>query len=130
MATERGSNLFGGLLDRCTANVFAEVLQGGIQQEQIVGFNYLYEISNVTSSSIASEPVQICFCDGDSRINCTYEPSVIKVRKGETFNIALVAVDQVKNPISANIISSLSSAEGGFEENQQIQPVGDQIVMI
>ena len=36
----------------------------------------------------------------------------------------LVAVDQVKHSVEANIISSLSSQDGGFGEGQQTQSVG------
>ena len=46
------------------------------------------------------------------------------VKKGETFNISLVAVDQVNRPVDANIISSLVSPNGGFGEGQHTQAAG------
>ena len=38
--------------------------------------------------------------------------------------VLLVAVDQVNHSVNAEIISSLSSQDGGFDEGQQTQSVG------
>ena len=44
---------------------------------------------------------------------------------GETFNVLLVAVDQVNNcSVDANFISSLASPDGASSEGQQTQPAG------
>ena len=119
-ASEQGANIFGGLLDRCIPNPFAEVYQQ-VAPPYYSGVNYLGNISNLTSlDTISSLPVRICFCKSDSEPDCSYQPPTIKVRKGEAFTVPLVAVDQVNHSVEANIISSLSSQDGGFGDGQQI----------
>ena len=61
-----------------------------------------------------------------SQTAATSQQLTIKVKKGLNFTVPLVAVDQVKHPIEANIISAqpLSSHDGGFSEGQQTQSVG------
>ena len=44
--------------------------------------------------------------------------------KGRTFKVSLVAIDQVGNPLDADIISSLTLSEGGLSEGQHSQKVG------
>ena len=118
-ATEQVSNLFGGMLDRCIPSPFAEVQK---IQSKWHGFKYLTNISTITLDSIASLPVRVCFCDIESEPDCSYQPSPLKVKKGEIFTVSLVAVDQVNHTVSANITSSLSN--GRFGEGQQRQSVG------
>ena len=124
-ATEHGPNLFGGLLDRCVPSPFAEVYlkQPNLRTQYYTGVNYLQNLSNIAMDSIASLPVRVCFCDSESEPDCSYQPTPIKVKKGETFKVSLVAVDQANHSLEANIISSL--AHGGvFSEGQQTQSVG------
>ena len=132
-AAERGSNLFGGLLDRCIASTYSEVHLGDRsllyyaitnKRPTFCGFTYLKFLSNISKNSIASLPVGVCFCEHKRRPNCSYQPPPIQVKKGETFTISLVAVDQVEHSVHANIISSLDSHNGGFSEGQQVQSVG------
>ena len=124
-ATEHGPNLFGGLLDRCVPSPFAEVYrkQSSLTTQYYNGVNYLQNLSNIALESIASPPVKVCFCDNESEPDCSYQPPPIKVKKGETFKVSLVAVDQVNHSVEANIISSLAH-EGVFSEGQQTQSVG------
>lgn len=123
IATKQGSNIFGGLLDRCIPSPFAEVYRK--QRTQYNGFTYLTNISNIASlESIASLPVRVCFCTTEGEPDCRYQPPVIRVRKGETLTVSLVAVDQTGRTINANIISSPSSPDAGFGEGQQSQKVG------
>ena len=124
-AAERGPNLFGGLLDRCVASSFAEVYKKPeiLREQYYTGVKYLQDLSNTASDSIASDPVRVCFCDNKSEPDCSYPPLPIKVKKGETFNVSLVAVDQVNHSVEATIISSLAHG-GGFCEGQQTQSVG------
>ena len=126
-ATEHGPNLFGGLLDRCVPSQFAEVYQkqSSLRTQYYIGVTYLQNLSNMDLDSIASPPVRICFCDNESEPDCSYQPPPIKVKKGETFKVSLVAVDQVNHSVEANIISSLTHG-GGFSEGQQTQSVGRQ----
>ena len=120
-ATEKGPDIFGGLLDRCIPSPFAEVYI--IDTTYYSGTTYLGNISNITPGSISSLPVRICFCIHEDEPDCDHQPPIFKVKKGEAFNVTLVAVDNVNHPVSANIISSLLSPEGGFSEGQQTQRV-------
>ena len=124
-ATAHGPNLFGGLLDRCVPSSFAEVYQKqpNLTTQYYTGVNYLQNLSNIAIDSIASLSVRVCFCDSESEPDCSYQPPPIKVKKGETFKVPLVAVDQVNHSVEANIISSLAHG-GGFSEGQQTQSVG------
>ena len=123
-ATEQGSNLFGGLLDRCVPSPFAEVyLKQTITYYS--GVTYIQNISKITQLySISSQPVRVCFCNSEHKPDCRYQLPTIIVKKGEAFNVSVVAVDHINNTVEANITISLSSSEGGFGENQQTQSVG------
>ena len=121
-ASEQGTNLFGGLLDRCIPSPFAEVYLH--RRTHYSGVTYLGNISNIVLDSISSSPVRVCFCNRESEPDCSYQPLPIKVRKGKAFNVSLVAVDQVNHSVDANITSSLSSQDGGFSEGQQTQSLG------
>ena len=110
-----GSALYGGLLDRCTVSPLAEAYSDGLSGLQY--FEMTVAISS--SSSIASDPVQVFFCD-------QLDQSTITVRKGETFKITVSAIDQVENPVSATVHSSVvtESGVGRLKEGQAIQRVG------
>lgn len=125
-ATEHGPNLFGGLLDRCVPSSFAEVYlkQPTLRTQYYKGINYLKNLSNISLESVSSLPVRVCFCNHKSKPDCNYQPQLIKVKKGETFTVSAVAVDQANHSVEANIISSLASLDGGFSEGQQTQSVG------
>ena len=121
-ATEQGHNLFGGLLDRCIPSPFAEVyLKKDIHYS---GVSYLQNITkNAQIHSISSQPVRVCFCISKHKPDCSYQLPNITVKKGEAFNVSVVAVDQVNNTVEAIIITSISSSDGGFGEGQQTQIV-------
>ena len=123
-ATKQGSNLFGGLLDRCVPSPFAEVyLKQTITYYS--GVTYIQNISKITQLySISSQPVRVCFCNSEHKPDCHYQLPTIIVKKGEAFNVSVVAVDHINNTVEANITISLSSSEGGFGEGQQTQNVG------
>ena len=124
-AIEQGANIFGGLLDRCIPSPFAEVYN--LQSEAppyYSSVSYLGNITKITAlDTISSLPIRVCFCKSESEPDCSYQPPTIKVKKGEAFTMPLVAVDQVNHSVDANIISSLSSRDGGFSEGQQTQSV-------
>ena len=124
-ATEQGSDLFGGLLDRCIPSPFAEVYLK--QRIHYSGVTYLQNIGNKTQiNSISSQPVRVCFCNIEHEPDCSYQlPTItVSVKKGEAFKISVVAIDQVNNSIDANIITTISSSDGGIGEGQQTQSVG------
>ena len=121
----RGSSLYGGLLDRCTISPFAEV--------QIVFPDVLFKDSftalNLTARldaeyAVSSDAVRVCFCE-HNEYNCDINHSVIQVRKGETFQLSLVAVDQIGNSMGANIIASVSHLAGVREGQTNQTTLGE-----
>ena len=127
-----GSNLFGGLLDRCTVSPYAEVYSKynpNFQQrpEDINGLRFIKAVSTIVNDtivSISSEPVQICFCENNEP-NCDMKQKDIAIKKGYMFTISLVAVDQVNHTVNATIRSFLSSIRGRLDEDQASQSIND-----
>ena len=120
-AIVQGSDLFGGLLDRCIPSPFAEYSKPNYLYSS--GVAYLETISNIALDSTHSHPVRICFCNSNHEPDCSYQPPVIRVQKGKAFNVSLVAVDHVNHTVDANVTVSLCSCDGGLGEGQQIKIV-------
>ena len=122
------SIIFGGLLDRCIPDPRAEIFTNGYIQKEVDGITYLKLISNVADTEyISSLPVRVCFCRPDyTQSDCSYEPPIVYVKKGESFNMSLVAVDQVNHTLkSVEIYSSLNHAGSSLGENQSPQVTKD-----
>ena len=116
-ANSKGDAIFGGLLDRCTLNILTP------SRSQIYGVNYIQSISNIDDVDlISSHPVRLCFCMDDTP-DCSYDPPAIYVMKGHTFNISVVAVDQVNHTLESNVEAFLSSNNGLLDEGQRQQSV-------
>ena len=117
-----GQVLYGGLLDRCTVSPFGEIITDITTFPD--GFQYLKVFSNISQfdTLISSDPVRVCFCQ-NRHPDCEYQPSPIQVRKGEAFNLTLVAVDQGNNTIDNTTIHTTTG--GGLGEGQQIQRTRD-----
>ena len=100
-AYESGSILFGGLLDRCTiSNTVKHLNKNSIGINALGYFKNISNISNhFQADFISSDPVSLCFCNPSGKPDCDYQSPPIQAKKGETFNISLVAVDQVKNTL-------------------------------
>ena len=123
-AAIRGSNLYGGLLDRCTQNPLNEATK--THPNITNGLQHLVEFSSINSfDSISSDPVQVCFCN-NNQPDCLYQPPTVNITKGETFIISLVAVDQASHVISAAIHGFPISDESGIGEGQLIQDAADE----
>ena len=121
-ATKQGSNLFGGQLDRCIPNISAEIYLNQTTYYDS-GVTYLQNISNIHLDSISSKPVRVCFCNYTMKPDCSYQLPAIKVKKGETFKVLVVAVDQAKNIVKADITTSISSPDSSFGEGQHTHRV-------
>ena len=137
------SLIFGGLLDRCSIDQFAEiVIEDGLPQVQVSsqsfqrtkyinGVTFLKMISNLNNtSSIYSTPVRLCLCtQGLSNVtvpNCSYTPPTVNVTRGEKFNVSLVAVDQVNRTIANTTIHAyLNSSDSGLDPGQIEQRTKD-----
>ena len=115
-----GPILYGGLIDRCAVSLFAEVRSKYEQRYEDIGnaITYFVNISNVRMlSSVSSGPVQVCLCT-ENKHNCTHPSFTKRVKKGETFTVSLVAVDQIGHPVNATIQASLNFTESGLAEGQ------------
>ena len=132
-AYTHGSTLYGGLLDRCILSPFikrgsspfySDISDNKITHDGVTYFRSTTTITDDNPTSVSSDAVQVCFCKSGTP-DCDYQPQSLLIKKGENFNVSLVAVDQVKNVVSAIIYSSLSSNESGIGEGQLFQSVGD-----
>ena len=127
VAHKTGSDIFGGLLDRCNVNKYAEIrlsdsTSNVFNTGWIDGVTYLKEISNTNIMKIASKPVRLCSCKSNNQPDCAYQPQPIHVRKGGNFSMSLVAVDQVNHTNdNVDIYSSLNNKESGLKVGQTIQ---------
>ena len=137
-----GSTLYGGLLDRCAVSPFAEVHNkypgafkdrgGGIaffKKVSTPGPTMSYSIYNYslgdyigseivinTNLSVSSDPVRVClFFNADQNNDCPHQ-HYTEVKKGQTFILPVVAVDQIGQPVSATIQTSLHFTESGLAE--------------
>ena len=135
-----GSTLYGGLLDRCAVSPFAEVhnkyprafRDGGdgiayfknvsiptyrIYNSSLRGYMEI-AIDTNHSESVSSDPVRVCLCfNADQNNDCTHQ-HYTEVKKGQTFTLPVVAVDQVGQPVNATIQTSLHFTESGLAEGQ------------
>ena len=120
-----GSNLFGGLLDRCTSTVHTDFPQETEMHMGKPGVTTFRRSSNINASnldSVTSHPVQLCFCI-DSQPYCNYHPVSIQAGRRKAFSIELIAYDQLSNAVNATIDGSLSSSTGGLGMDQEIQSI-------
>ena len=147
-AYQSGSDIYGGLLDRCTVNPIAELVKFSPDYKKFSGFDYIkattqiehvidysqhtdprYRIRNITKSDvkgiISSNAVQVEYCLGNV-IYPNYNHPNVSIQKGGMFTVSLVAVDQVGNPVDATIITSFSSKSGvgRLKEGQMEQATG------
>lgn len=121
-----GSAIFGGLLDRCTVSPFAEI-HNIFDRHYENSIEYLCNTSDAKLDSITSHPARVCFCvDNLPWCNETYHRHPIKVMKGETFSLSLVAVDHVGQIVDATIQSSLTFTESGLGDGQLMQKITKQ----
>ena len=107
-----GSTLYGGLLDRCAVSQFAEVHNKPSEYEGN-GISYFVDVSSGERTAVSSLPVQVYLCT-----SVDPNQSNVAVKKGQTFILSVVAVDQVGQPVNATIQTSLYFTESGLAEGQ------------
>ena len=146
-----GSDIYGGLLDQCTMNPYAELIslwkppynktiygidyiKATTQIKQIIDYSQYarshpdYLINNISKSDlielISSDGI-LSFCLHN--VVSSTHPNV-SINKGKLFTVSVVALDQVGNPVNATVSSSLSSESGNghFKGGQVEQQVGKQ----
>ena len=111
-ATEEGSVLYGGRLDKCDLNPPTPFLnEHGNLSLSIFRAISDFQTNNINTTLFSSAPFRLCFCQ-ESEPNCTYQPPDISTQRGETFSISIAALDQVNQTIPAMIRSYLSSHVG------------------
>ena len=147
IAHQSGSDIYGGLLDRCTINQNAELVQYYPEYtENLSGFDYVKATTQIeqivdyascryqciisrldVKGLISSDPVRMEYCLNNV-IYPDYNHPNVSVKKGEMFRVSLVAVDQVGNPLNATIVSTFQSKSGNgrLKEGQAEQQVGNQ----
>ena len=119
-----GSNLFGGLLDRCTVyNEISMEYQTKYNEPGIINF---LNSSNIDETqlfnTVTSHPVRLCFCRGNQP-DCNYQPESIQANRGHTFSINLIAYNHIHYPVNASIQCSLNSSAGGLGEGEKFQNI-------
>ena len=120
-----GQSLYGGLLDRCSVSQYADIrMQNQQVQKFYPGISYLYSIADVLVDDISSPPVRVCFCSGGHH-NCSLNIPPVYVKKGESFTLSVVAVDQVESSLNGSINAYVPSQGAGLGEGQLTFHVGE-----
>ena len=78
--------------------------------------HYYTDVKLRTNISISSNPVRVCLCVKNEH-DCTHQKNV-GVQKGGLFTFSVVAVDQIGQPVSATVQTSLHFTESGLAEGQ------------
>ena len=105
----QGSLLYGGLLDRCAVNKYAELMNeyspSPLEYFTDLIINHTTPLSN---TELASGPVRVCLCDGNNASNNCSNTQNIRAKRGVPFNVSLYAVDQVYTPVASKIVAYIS----------------------
>ena len=121
-ASKAGGILYGGLLDRCTLNTFSEVITviRPYQSRLEIVSLLIHPNEDLKSTDvISSDPVRVAFCNNGQVDHMNHH--TLHVRKGETFTLSVMAVDQTRNPVPATIRSYLDSESGELGQGQASQ---------
>ena len=114
LATCTGDDLYGGLLDRCT------IIESDSNVDSI---SHWKVISNLTSlNTISSQPAKVCHCN-NHKPDCDKKIYSRQIKQGDKFKISVVVVDQVKQPVSASVVSILNTSNAAFPRNQSLQRI-------
>ena len=135
-AADTGSDIFGGLLDRCADSIVTQSSASRHSGIECIQKNVQFDWANnskVTDITdlyrhISSDPVRVCHCakEGIDCNNIITQPQVFS-KKGEGFTLSLIALDQVRRPVNAAIISSLTIGDGvieGLGKGQERRTIG------
>lgn len=98
-----GALLYGGLLDRCAIDNFAEQLQLVPAKPDALTYFSKMSLTKVSFTEIASGPVRICLCE-DNEINCSLPPPEVYVKSGQTFSLSVAVVNQVNVSYGSQVI--------------------------
>ena len=116
---KRGSDLYGGMLDRCT--VFHPE-----SYKPYPGARTWFLLTNSTNGSTSSDPSRICVCmHMQATPNCESENQVLLVYRGQQSNVSVAVLDQLKNFAPFPIIRARFS-NGILGEGEYIQNISKQ----
>ena len=118
-SSTKGDNLFGGLLDRCTATVNSNSTL--LEQNGATLFKDLSNIANF--DTVYSKPTRVCPCQSNMP-NCSISMPSVQVKQGNGFTVGpIAAIDQVDHPLAATVISTFKERIS-LPANQSSQEVG------
>ena len=115
-SANEGSDLFGGLLDRCKIDGLLTI------DREYIGRYVWFLLSNSTQAHVSSFPMRMCFCIGNIH-NCTHKLPILSRIRGELINISAVVVDQSENPLASTIIRAQfpQNSKGELSDREHIQ---------
>ena len=117
-----GALLYGGLLDRCAIDSFAEQLQLVSDKPDALTYFSKMSLTNISYTEISSGPVRICLCE-DNKINCSLSPPKVYVKSGQTFSLSVAVVNQVDvsdgNQVIVNAYLASKSSRLGKDQSEQ-----------
>ena len=113
-AKETGTELYGGMVDRCDVH---KNISGVI-------FNKIFYITKRKNASrelgISSEPFRLCPCHY-GHANCSQSEVTVTAYPGETFSVSLVAVGQRNGVVPSLIQSTIEGNEASLGDLQYAQ---------
>ena len=121
-----GAVLYGGLLDRCKLDEYAEV-EHFKEKNNIDALSYFKNITGTIDfpeNDIASDPMRVCLCDKDDKVDCDMTVPDFSVVPGNVFNyLKFAVVDQIGTPFTdSHVVKALLSSESSrLEEDESEQ---------
>ena len=103
-----GDVIYGGNLELCHTDDTSDTWS-------MTGIDFLYKVSDpkLDTTEIGSDSVAVCFCeDGIFDSDCLNTSRSITVKRGEMFNISLIAVGQLNIPVPASILANSDADRG------------------
>ena len=118
----QGPLLYGGLLDRCAIDEYAEQLQNSTTKPNPLSY-FIALTSNFTNNEVASDAVRVCLCEDDKTTNCSKKPTNIQAVRGKQFHVTVVVVNQIGTPMKGDVRAYLSrnNTSGRLAEDQYQQ---------
>ena len=125
-----GALLFGGLLDRCEVDSFAEQLQflRSIPHPMTYLSNIIINFSEfLNSNNISSDPVRVCFCTEDNDVNCSQSSHHVNVERGQAFSLRAAVVTQMNETVADNVsvLASFNTESVRLRNDQSKQLVNE-----
>ena len=129
-----GSVLFGGLLDRCTVGHFSHtyedrhIMQAASSETSTpsYGVDYFQNVTNISDLSlIDSHAVRVCQCIQNKPRCDLGQHSILQAKKGEKFDVTIVAVNQVNKTVNSSLFSYTQSSKGHLGKAQYLKNISN-----